>query len=152
MLPGSCPETQDEIAKAAKKYNMTLHDYKPHPDDGMGFGDYPALPDRSQSERDPHYQWDDPELRRNWGEPMHWDFDIYIRNRVDTSPAAMDWKTMTMTLGGFVGIMLLFFVAGEVFPAYQPVAPKQYPFNNLHLERGGDPDKMPEEEAKNYKI
>lgn len=52
---------------------------------------------------------------------MHWDFDIYIRNRVDTSPAPMDWKTMTATLGGFFGIMMLFFVLGEVFPSYQPV-------------------------------
>lgn len=29
--------------------------------------------------------------------------------------------------------------------------PKQYPYNNLYLERGGDPDKEPEE-VKNYEI
>lgn len=28
------------------------------------------LPDRSQQERDPWYQWDHPDLRRNWGEPV----------------------------------------------------------------------------------
>uniref|UniRef100_A0AAY5KNA4 Uncharacterized protein n=1 Tax=Esox lucius TaxID=8010 RepID=A0AAY5KNA4_ESOLU len=49
---------------------------------------YPKLPDRSQHERDPWYSWDHPDLRRNWGEPIHWDFDMYIRNRVDTSPNA----------------------------------------------------------------
>lgn len=30
-------------------------------------------------------------------------------------------------------------------------APKQYPYNNLYLERGGDPEKQPEE-IKNYEI
>ncbi|XP_016341079.1 NADH dehydrogenase [ubiquinone] 1 beta subcomplex subunit 8, mitochondrial-like [Sinocyclocheilus anshuiensis] len=69
MLPGSYPRTPEETAAAAKKYNMTLEDYKPYPDDGMGYGDYPLLPERSQQERDPWYQWDHPDLRRNWGEP-----------------------------------------------------------------------------------
>lgn len=36
---------------------------------------------------------------------------------------------------------------------YYPLlqAPKQYPYNNLYLERGGDPEKQPEE-VKNYEI
>lgn len=34
-------------------------------------------------------------------------------------------------------------------PLFQ--APKQYPYNNLYLERGGDPEKQPEE-VKNYEI
>ncbi|XP_012686552.1 NADH dehydrogenase [ubiquinone] 1 beta subcomplex subunit 8, mitochondrial [Clupea harengus] len=151
MLPGPYPKTPEEMAAAAKKYNMTLHDYKPYPDDGMGYGDYPMLPEKSQHERDPWYGWDHPDFRRNWGEPMHWDFDMYIRNRVDTSPLAMDWKTMYTTLLGFVGFMLFMFYVGEKFPSYQPVAPKQYPYNNLHLESGGDPEKAPEE-VKNYTI
>ncbi|KAG5262751.1 hypothetical protein AALO_G00278470 [Alosa alosa] len=150
-LPGSYPKTPEEIAAAAKKYNMTVQDYQPYPDDGMGFGDYPKLPDRSQSERDPWYSWDHPDLRRNWGEPMHWDFDMFIRNRVDTSPTPMDWRTMSGTLLGFVGFMLFMFYVGEVFPSYQPVAPKQYPYNNLYLENGGNPEKEAEE-VKNYKI
>ncbi|GCC21685.1 NADH dehydrogenase [ubiquinone] 1 beta subcomplex subunit 8, mitochondrial [Chiloscyllium punctatum] len=151
MLPGPHPRTPEERAQAAKKYNMRVEDYEPYPDDGMGFGDYPKLPDRSQQERDPWYTWDEPDLRRNWGEPMHWDFDMYIRNRVDTSPNPVDWNTMVKTLGGFVGFMLFMFFLGELFPSYQPVAPKQYPYNNLYLENGGEPDKeVPE--VKNYKI
>ncbi|XP_020373786.1 NADH dehydrogenase [ubiquinone] 1 beta subcomplex subunit 8, mitochondrial isoform X2 [Rhincodon typus] len=151
MLPGPYPSTPEERAQAAKKYNMRVEDYEPYPDDGMGFGDYPKLPDRSQQERDPWYTWDEPDLRRNWGEPMHWDFDMFIRNRVDTSPGPVDWSTMVKTLGGFVGFMLFMFFLGELFPSYQPVAPKQYPYNNLYLENGGAPDKeMPE--VPNYKI
>ncbi|KAJ8264348.1 hypothetical protein GJAV_G00148120 [Gymnothorax javanicus] len=151
MLPGPYPKTPEEIAAAAKKYNMSLEDYKPYPDEGMGFGDYPMLPARSQHERDPWYQWDHPDLRRNWGEPMHWDFDMFIRNRVDTSPSPVDWQTMCKHLFGFLGFMFLMFYLGEKFPAYQPVAPKQYPYNDLYLERGGDPNKEPEE-VKHYEI
>uniref|UniRef100_A0A6P8QC34 NADH dehydrogenase [ubiquinone] 1 beta subcomplex subunit 8, mitochondrial-like n=1 Tax=Geotrypetes seraphini TaxID=260995 RepID=A0A6P8QC34_GEOSA len=99
MLPGSYPKTPKEREAAAKKYNLRLEDYEPYPDDGMGFGDYPKLPEKSQQERDPWYSWDHTDLRRNWGEPM----------------------------------------------------PKQFPYNNLYEERGGDLSKAPEE-VKNYEI
>ncbi|XP_029383726.1 NADH dehydrogenase [ubiquinone] 1 beta subcomplex subunit 8, mitochondrial [Echeneis naucrates] len=150
-LPGPYPKTPEEKAAAAKKYNMRVEDYEPYADNGEGFGDYPKLPDRSQHERDPWYQWDHPDLRRNWGEPMHWNFDMYIRNRVDTSPSPVSWSTMCKQLFGFIGFMLLMFYLGEKFPSYQPVAAKQYPYNDLYLERGGDPEKEAEE-VKHYEI
>lgn len=28
------------------------------------------LPNKSQYERDPWYQWDHPDMRQNWGEPV----------------------------------------------------------------------------------
>nr|XP_014335555.1 PREDICTED: NADH dehydrogenase [ubiquinone] 1 beta subcomplex subunit 8, mitochondrial isoform X2 [Bos mutus] len=143
MLPGPYPKTPEERAAAAKKYNMRVEDYEPYPDDGTGYGDYPKLPDRSQQERDPWYDWDHPDLRLNWGEPMHWDLDMYIRNRVDTSPTPVNWNLMCKHLFGFVAFMLFMFWVGETYPAYQP-GPKQYPYNNLYLERGGDPNKEPE--------
>ncbi|MEJ1276337.1 hypothetical protein NN561_007241 [Cricetulus griseus] len=93
MLPGPYPRTPEERAAAAKKYNLRVEDYEPYPDDGTGHGDYPKLPDRSQQERDPWYEWDHSDLRLNWGE----------------------------------------------------TGPKQYPYNNLYLERGGDPTKEPEQ-------
>lgn len=34
------------------------------------YGDYPMLPNKSIHERDPWYQWDQPDVRRNWGEPV----------------------------------------------------------------------------------
>ncbi|XP_056881931.1 NADH dehydrogenase [ubiquinone] 1 beta subcomplex subunit 8, mitochondrial [Takifugu flavidus] len=148
---GPCPKTLEEKAAAAKKYNLTLSDYEAYPDKGEGYGDYPKLPDRSQHERDPWYKWDHPDLRRNWGEPMHWDFDMYIRNRVDTSPTPVPWSTMCKQLFGFIGFMLFMFYVGEKFQSYQPVGPKQYPYNDLYLEKGGDPDKEPEE-IKHYEI
>ncbi|XP_072523206.1 NADH dehydrogenase [ubiquinone] 1 beta subcomplex subunit 8, mitochondrial [Salminus brasiliensis] len=150
-LPGPYPKTPEERAAAAKKYGMRVEDYQPYPDDGLGCGDYPKLPNRSQHERDPYYSWDHPDLRRNWGEPMHWDFDMYTRNRVDTSPVLADWATMRRTVLGFVGFMLLMCGVGELFPSHHPVAPKQYPYNDLYLEKGGDPENAPEP-VKHYEI
>ncbi|XP_038181683.1 NADH dehydrogenase [ubiquinone] 1 beta subcomplex subunit 8, mitochondrial isoform X2 [Arvicola amphibius] len=144
MLPGRYPRTPEERAAAAKKYNMRVEDYEPYPDDGMGYGDYPKLPDRSQQERDPWYEWDHPDLRLNWGETIPWDLDMYIRNRVDTSPTPVSWNVMCKHLFGFVAFMAFMFWVGETFPSYQPVGPKQYPYNNLYLEKGGDPTKEPE--------
>ncbi|XP_020822300.1 NADH dehydrogenase [ubiquinone] 1 beta subcomplex subunit 8, mitochondrial isoform X1 [Phascolarctos cinereus] len=144
MLPGPYPRTPEERAAAAKKYNMRVEDYEPYPDDGFGRGDYPKLPDHSQHGRDPWYDWDHSELRLNWGEPMHFDFDIYTRNRVDTSSTPVSWNTMYKCFFGFFGFMMFMFWLGQVFPSYQPVSPKQYPYNNLYLERGGDPNVDPE--------
>uniref|UniRef100_A0A8C8UK02 NADH dehydrogenase [ubiquinone] 1 beta subcomplex subunit 8, mitochondrial n=1 Tax=Peromyscus maniculatus bairdii TaxID=230844 RepID=A0A8C8UK02_PERMB len=70
MLPEQCPRTPEERAKGAKKYNMRVKDYKPYPDEGMGYGDYPKLPDLSQQERDPWYERDNSEMRLNWGKTM----------------------------------------------------------------------------------
>uniref|UniRef100_A0ABI7YWN4 NADH dehydrogenase [ubiquinone] 1 beta subcomplex subunit 8, mitochondrial n=3 Tax=Felidae TaxID=9681 RepID=A0ABI7YWN4_FELCA len=130
MLPGPYPKTPEERAAAAKKYNMRVEDYQPYPDDGMGYGDYPKLPDRSQQERDPWYDWDHQDLRLNWGEPMHWDLDMYIRNRVDTSPTPVSWNLMCKHLFGFVAFMLFMFWVGETYPTYQPVC-RHHLFYNL---------------------
>lgn len=104
---GPYPKTPEEIAAAAKKYNLTVADYQPYPDKGEGwgeknnnakhsnpasecslvmnspaplsssYGDYPKLPDRSQHERDPWYEWDHTDLRRNWGEPVRFKLTLW---------------------------------------------------------------------------
>uniref|UniRef100_A0A5F9CGZ0 NADH:ubiquinone oxidoreductase subunit B8 n=1 Tax=Oryctolagus cuniculus TaxID=9986 RepID=A0A5F9CGZ0_RABIT len=121
MLPGPYPKTPEERAAAAKKYNMRVEDYEPYPDDGMGYGDYPKLPDHSQQERDPWYDWDHSDLRLNWGEPLHWNLDMFIRNRVDTSPTPVSWDVMCKHLFGFVAFMIFMFWLGDTYPTYQPV-------------------------------
>lgn len=77
---------------------------------------------------------------------MHWDFDKFIRVRVDTSPTPAPFNTMCKVLAAFLGTMFAMFYIGHVFPSYSPVAPKQYPYNNLYLENGGDPKNPPPEE------
>lgn len=68
--PGPYPVTQEERAAAARKYGLRLEDYEPYPDDGTGYGDYPKLPVVSAESRDPYINWDHPEHRRNFGEPV----------------------------------------------------------------------------------
>ena len=61
-----------------------------------------------------------------------WFVLLYVRNKhniVNNFPPIKNW---------------IMFWVGETYPAYQPVGPKQYPYNNLYLERGGDPNKEPE--------
>ncbi|XP_070802110.1 NADH dehydrogenase [ubiquinone] 1 beta subcomplex subunit 8, mitochondrial [Pituophis catenifer annectens] len=134
LLPGTYPKTPEEQAAAAKKYNLTLEDYKTYADDGLGYGDYPRLPDQSAQEKNPWYEWDYPDLRRNFGEALHRNFDLYVRTRVDTSPTIISWHIMKRYFWGFIGIMLGMGLVGEVFPAYQPVGPKQFPYHNVYLE------------------
>lgn len=68
--PGPYPKTDEERIAAAKKYGLLPQDYEPYPDDGAGFGDYPKLPVISNDQKDPNGNWDDPDIRRNFGEPV----------------------------------------------------------------------------------
>lgn len=68
--PGKFPETQKEREAAAEKYNLLPEEYKPFADDGMGYGDYPKLPDEGVEQRDAYYPYDFPEHRRNFNEPV----------------------------------------------------------------------------------
>lgn len=64
------PRTAEEIAAAAKKYNLHPAEYEAYPEDGTGIGDYPKLPDIGADLKDPYYPWDIPELKRNFGETV----------------------------------------------------------------------------------
>lgn len=138
------PRTEEERIRAAKKYNLHPDDYKPYPEDSLdAFGDYPDLPIISGSQRDPYEPFDYPELRRNYGEPLHIDFDMYTAERVDMKRLR---KSMLYSWSMFLGVVLGFFVVGygtRDFASHFPQLPKQYPYNDLWIEKGGDPAKMP---------
>ena len=68
--PSQYPTTPAERAAAAKKYGLREEDYEPYPEDGFGHGDYPMLPRTPANSRDPYENWDMPEYRRNYGEPV----------------------------------------------------------------------------------
>ena len=68
--PGPYPINDEERAAAAKKYGMLLEDYKPNEDMDAMMGDYPNLPIEPQAEKNALYDWDCPEYRRNYGEPL----------------------------------------------------------------------------------
>ncbi|XP_796479.1 NADH dehydrogenase [ubiquinone] 1 beta subcomplex subunit 8, mitochondrial [Strongylocentrotus purpuratus] len=150
-LPGPYPETPEERAAAAKKYGMRVEDYEPYADDGWGWGDYPKLKKQHADDRDPHGDWDFPEDRRNWGEVMHIEQDLFVRQRPNAYKQNRKiplWK-QSMILGGILTTLATLGILGNKYKYFVPVGPKQYPFNNLYVEKGGDPDAVPDT-PKNY--
>eukprot|EP00092_Neocalanus_flemingeri_P021575 GFUD01023400.1.p1 GENE.GFUD01023400.1~~GFUD01023400.1.p1 ORF type:complete len:179 (+),score=25.92 GFUD01023400.1:43-579(+) len=80
--PGPYPEDKDSRAAAAKKYGMLLEDYSPYEDRDVMAGDYPCLPIDPMSERSALYEWDHPEYRRNYGEPLQEQWWMYQDTRI----------------------------------------------------------------------
>ena len=68
--PGPYPRTEEEKLKAAERYGLHPSEYKLYPNDGTGWGDYPKLPEVGADSKDPYYPWDNPELKRNFNEPV----------------------------------------------------------------------------------
>ncbi|CAI9717638.1 dehydrogenase [ubiquinone] 1 beta subcomplex subunit 8, mitochondrial-like [Octopus vulgaris] len=139
--PEKFPETPEERARAAKKYGLRLEDYEPYPNDGTGLGDYPKLPPVSAEGRNPYMNWDMPELKRNFGEPMHAESNWLTEDRM--SPDVIDnlrhsLKVQALVFFGILGGVALAAYLTSSIVLHPAVMPKQYPFNNLHIERGGD--------------
>lgn len=127
--PGPYPQTPEERAAAAKKYNLSPEEYEPYPDDGMGYGDYPKLPDTSVESRDPYYPWDFPEHKRNFGEPLHVHVDMYGEDRFDVSSKPR--FTLAQQVLAFIGVVGGFAVVYYWLDdkrMFRPVLPKQYPY------------------------
>lgn len=121
-LPGPRPKTDEERAKAAKKYNLLPEEYQPLPDDGFAVGDYPDLPQSHHDQRDPFYPWDDPIFRRNFGEPMPENSMNLSYDRVDpdnfVNVRRPMWKQV-LAMFGVVGPITLFWYWGTYYPYYQ---------------------------------
>jgi len=125
--PGPYPRTPEERAAAAKKYGMRLEDYQPYPDDGLGYGDYPMLPRVAAEARDPTEIWDMPEIRRNFGEPVHADADILSEDKWNpTTRKRFSFVQMLTWLGVVWGGIIVIYILSLPFPHYLPVMPKQY--------------------------
>ncbi|CAG8484353.1 5877_t:CDS:2 [Diversispora eburnea] len=123
------------VPKIARRY------YKPEPPkyytNDPQIGDYPNLPFESKFKRSPYGWWDEQE-RRNFGESFHeqedainvWAFDIYDCH----IPTAL--KQMATF---FLGVGVLAIIITVTVPE-RPAVPKTYPYDNLRVELGGDPD------------
>ncbi|XP_046571647.1 NADH dehydrogenase [ubiquinone] 1 beta subcomplex subunit 8, mitochondrial-like [Haliotis rubra] len=137
--PGPYPMTPEERANAAKRYGLRVEDYDVYADDGTGYGDYPKLPHVSGDVRDPNEDWDIPEIKRNYGEPLHVDHDMIGEDRynINANPR-LSYRTMFLSTGAFLGTILAIYILTEPYPHFLPVMPKQHPFNNLYLENGGE--------------
>lgn len=126
-LPDFIPEgelTPEKRAELAAKYNLRPEDYKPL----ANAGDYPEMPEESASDRDPYYDWDCTNLRRNHGEPLHYETEKYDRlSPLDRKPLMVDFNQILKVLVTLTGTIAVLTYIGEFFPRFRPLAPKQYP-------------------------
>jgi NADH dehydrogenase (ubiquinone) 1 beta subcomplex subunit 8 len=134
FMPGPYPKTEEERRAAAKKYGMMPEEYEPYPDDGNGFGDYPKLPDISGESKDPFYNWDFPENKRNFGEPIHVHADNFGEDRWDISKKFQIpyWKQMAMLFGLVGGSMWLYYATFDIKTLSVAVMPRQLPAQGKH--------------------
>ncbi|XP_045196968.2 NADH dehydrogenase [ubiquinone] 1 beta subcomplex subunit 8, mitochondrial-like [Mercenaria mercenaria] len=82
-MPDSYPKTEAEKRASAKKYGFLSEDYKPMADDGDAHGDYPDLPLVGEEQKSPYEDWDDPVMKRNFGEPMHLYYESMVTDKGD---------------------------------------------------------------------
>jgi len=126
--PGPFPKTPEERAAAAKKYGLRIEDYEPYPDDGMGYGDYPKLPRISAESRSDYEQWDIPELKRNFGEPLHVDSDVLTEDKWNpTTRKRYSFVQMLAWLTVVWGGIAVVYIVTLPYPHFQAAAAKQLP-------------------------
>ncbi|CAB4031554.1 NADH dehydrogenase [ubiquinone] 1 beta subcomplex subunit 8, mitochondrial-like [Paramuricea clavata] len=115
------------------------------PDDGLGLGSYPNLPDISAQTKAPHGWWDIQE-RRNFGDTLHesddalnvWMYDAPEKSLYPPHEALRHLLTMFALVGGFMYIGYLY---GKTDSGNRnKYTPKQFPYNdNHHIYKDGDP-------------
>ncbi|KAK2580892.1 hypothetical protein KPH14_005962 [Odynerus spinipes] len=121
------PSTPEEIKEAAERYNLHPREYKPYPAE-ENYGDYPQLPFVGAEARDPNYPWDFPELRRNFGEPLHIEEDQIGEDRYSAGVRRMvSTEGVIAMFGGTVLVFGTLFAIFQYYPWFQPVMKKQYP-------------------------
>ncbi|KAF2881267.1 hypothetical protein ILUMI_24912 [Ignelater luminosus] len=131
--PGEFPKTPEQRALAAEKYQLVSEDYKPYPNDGSGLGDYPDLPMESGESKDPFYPWDNPELKRNFNEPLHADVDMIGEDRYDVTARhrVPVWLQYVQFFAWMGGAFVLYYIADKM-KWFLAAAEKQYPRNGKH--------------------
>ncbi|XP_037038278.1 NADH dehydrogenase [ubiquinone] 1 beta subcomplex subunit 8, mitochondrial [Bradysia coprophila] len=125
--PAPYPKTEEERVAAAKKYNLLPEEYKPYPDDGMGYGDYPHLPDVSADLKDPYYPYDLPDLKRNFNEPVHAEIDYWGEDRVGPEPTLISGRNQLLAFSGVMIGCFALYLWLEDKRMYRPAVKKQLP-------------------------
>ena len=103
---------------------MLLEDYKqydPVTEADVMAGDYPKLPIEYNVYKDKHYNWDIPELRRNYGEPLQENWNLTTETRFTDADGKYRYTrkemyTMQLQAIVFIGVMYYLFETGKVFP------------------------------------
>ena len=89
--------------------------------------------------------WWDNQDRRNKETILHEEDDalnVWMYDAVEFGGKYTDYQLLAQFLIGS-GVVFGILYISYLLPNRDPAAPKQYPYNDLYLERGGDPNKMP---------
>lgn len=106
-MPGPYPVTPAEREAAAQKYNLLPEEYEPDPE---GFGDYPNLPLISGASKDPWRNWNMPEHKKDYGEPMHAMANMITEDRWDCNQVENTKVHPAKATLMYVGILLAFII------------------------------------------
>ena len=125
--------TKEERAAAARKYGMIEEDYVPYgPDEHseMNMGDYPKLKPVGSDERPGHHNWDFPNMKRDFGEPMDEDWYFWQGTRCDTG---RKFRPPWMGFRNFLLIAVPWYLILWFSPRiYYPMLERQLPANGTH--------------------
>ncbi|KAJ3524382.1 hypothetical protein NM688_g8573 [Phlebia brevispora] len=107
---------------------------------------YPEVPTSSKGWRSAR-GWQDPQMRRNYEEPLHFEEELYSMWGPDVPvvPPEQALRQFTFVALGFVAFG---FLCKAIVPD-RPAVPRQYPFSGLEAELGGvkaQPESIEEDE------
>nr|XP_033339713.1 NADH dehydrogenase [ubiquinone] 1 beta subcomplex subunit 8, mitochondrial [Megalopta genalis] len=125
FLPEPTPRTLFGRKRAAEKYGLHVMEYKP----SEGKGDYPDLPMKGVEAQDPYYPWDFPALRRNYGQCIHYDFDLMGVDRFAYGVRShYDYYKCSAIF--IILYIFMVFVTPEIFPNTKPIFVRpQFPYD-----------------------
>jgi NADH dehydrogenase (ubiquinone) 1 beta subcomplex subunit 8 len=122
---------------------------------GLRLGDYPVLPWRS-AQLNRQTGWWDNQDRRDKETPLHEEDDalnIWMFDAVESNGIYTRWEALAQLTTVF-GILGLLMYLSHLYnaPSRDPAVPRQFPYDNLYLEQGGDPSRLPTDEEKAVKV
>ncbi|KAI0685513.1 hypothetical protein BC835DRAFT_1309956 [Cytidiella melzeri] len=97
-------------------------------------GDYPVLPYESKQRRSPR-GWDDPQMRRNFGEPPHEREELVSMWGPDAPHVAPE--RAARNFGIAVALFTTIGVITKMSVADRPAVAREYPYSGLVTELGG---------------
>ncbi|XP_061177194.1 NADH dehydrogenase [ubiquinone] 1 beta subcomplex subunit 8, mitochondrial-like [Saccostrea echinata] len=144
FLPGPYPKTEEERRAAAKKYGMQPEDYEPYdPELGWGTGDYPNVEPIGKDLRSDFDQYDNYRLKKNFNEPLPYDFDWVDKVDYGCSYHPHTEREIVMFLFSLVGFFILGeYLCNKYIPRHVEALPKQYPYTYTQFVSYRDPSEI----------
>ncbi|KIK93610.1 hypothetical protein PAXRUDRAFT_504247 [Paxillus rubicundulus Ve08.2h10] len=108
-------------------------------------GDYPELPWLSNQTLPPRGWWD-PQMRRNFGDPVHENEEVLSMWGPDISAVPPQTALFQFTLAASAFVGFAFLCKYALLPE-RPTVPREYPFSGLVRELGGLEENKAREET-----